>query len=185
MDGGLDSPGGGVIGCLLGGWISTAAGRRDDRWKIVPSGIANLIGGAALSLFLLTDSLRVMWPALGISYVFIAFGCGPANAVIQTVVKVRMRAFAAALNFGTGNIFGLIVAPLVIGMFNDKFGLRFGALAIRYAMLSCSVMFFLSGIGYLLSALTGRQDIKEAGREELGGERLGFRATSPGETPGV
>jgi MFS family permease len=176
---------GAIVGCLLGGWISTAAGRRDDRWKIVPSGIANLIGAGVLALFLLQDSLPAMWFALGLSLLFVAFPCGPATAVIQTVVKVRMRAFAAALNFGVGNMFGLIVAPLVIGMFNDRFKPTFGPTAIRYAMLTLPIMFALSGLCYILAGRYVRQDIKEADREDLETKPVGFHHPSVEGIPGV
>jgi len=88
-------------------------------------------------------------------------------AIVQTVVKVRMRAFAASLHFMASNLFGMALAPLIIGMLNDFFSARYGTQAIRYSMLTVVPVSMLSGFGLILGARFIRGDIKTALKEGI------------------
>jgi MFS family permease len=157
-----------IVGSLLGGVITTAASRKDDRWRITTPGIVNLLAGPAMLLFLLPGSLPVVWFGLGLSAVLLAFAMGPQAAVIQTIVKVRMRAFAGSVTMTGATLFGMGFGPLVVAMVSDSLKPRFGALALRYSMLTAVIALILSGVCYIWASAYIKADMRKAQEEASG-----------------
>jgi hypothetical protein len=110
--------------------------------------------------------------AVALTFMFIAgFLPSAANglqfSIVQAVVKVRMRALASSLHFMCANLFGMALAPLAVGLFNDALKGRFGDLAIRYSMLSTAPSAILAGLFLVWGARYIKQDVRRAMEEGM------------------
>jgi len=152
---------GGIVGVLMGGVIIAALGKKDDRWRIIGPGITSLLAVPPLIVFLFAP---MPWTYVGVflAMIFMAFRMGPILGLVQSVVKIRMRAFAAATLFMIGTLIGSGGGPLLIGALNDHLKPAHGILAVRYSLLCVPLA---SAIGALFFFWAGRhvkQDIKKS-----------------------
>jgi MFS family permease len=152
---------GGIAGVLLGGIIIGYLGRKDDRWKIVGPGITSLLAGPVLVLFLFS-SMPWAYVAIFFAMILMVFRMGPVLGLVQSVVKVRMRAFAAATLFLIGTIVGSGGGPLMIGALNDYLDPTFGALSIRYSLLCVPAASMLGALFFIWAGKHVREDIKRS-----------------------
>lgn len=138
----------GVTGVLLGGAVIGYLGKRDDRWKIVGPGLTSLLAGPVLVVFLFAP---LPWTYVGLffSMVLLTFRMGPILGLVQSIVRIRMRAFAAATLFMVGTIVGSSVGPLLIGVLNDVLEGRHGQFAIRYSLLCVGASSMVGAIFYI------------------------------------
>lgn len=151
----------GIAGVLLGGAIVGYLGKKDDRLKITVPGFTSLLAGPALVIFLFVP-MPWTWVALVCSLLLMAFRMGPILGVVQSVVKVRMRAFAAATFFMIGTLFGSGVGPLIVGVCNDSLNSTYGSLAIRYSLLVVPAMSMLGALFFFWAARYVKEDVKKS-----------------------
>jgi hypothetical protein len=110
--------------------------------------------------------MPLAWTGLFCSVFFMGFRMGPVLGLVQTVVKVRMRAFAAAIIFMFGNLFGFGVGPFIIGACNDLFIPVFGKYAIRYSMLILPLTSMLGALFFIIAARHVTWDIRRSQAEQ-------------------
>jgi MFS family permease len=156
---------GGMSGVLMGGVIVTRLSTRGDKWRILTPGITSLLAGPALLTFLFAP-MPLAWAGLFASVFFMGFRMGPVLGLVQSVVKVRMRAFAAAIVFMGGNVFGLGCGPLIIGICNDLLTPTLGIEAIRSSMLSLPLTSMLGALFFIRATRYVTQDIYRSLAEE-------------------
>jgi MFS family permease len=151
----------GIIGVLAGGAIISYLGRKNDRWKIVGPGLTSLAAGPVLLVFLFAP---MPWTYVGLflAMILLTFRMGPVLGLVQMVVKVRMRAFAAATLFMIGTIIGSFVGPLLIGALNDLLEPGYGSLAIRYSLLCVSAATMIGALFYIWAGRYVAADIKKS-----------------------
>jgi len=87
---------------------------------------------------------------------------GPMLGLVQSVVKVRMRAFAAATLFLVGNLIGAGGGPLLIGAINDYLKPTHGALAIRYSLLCVPIASMLGALFFIWAGRHVKEDIRKS-----------------------
>jgi MFS family permease len=155
---------GGIAGVLLGGIIVGYLGKKDDRWKIVAPGITSFLAGPALIVFLFAP-MPWTYVAIFCAVLLMGFRMGPILGLVQSVVKVRMRAFAAATLFLVGTLFGSGAGPLIIGAFNDYLDPTHGPLAIRYSLLCVPAMSMFGALFFLWAGRHVREDINRSRAE--------------------
>jgi hypothetical protein len=86
---------------------------------------------------------------------------GPSFAMTQALVKVRMRALAAAILLFVLNLIGLGLGPWFVGLLSDRLIGVYGGESLRYAMLYVVVAGNLwSALHYFLAARTLRTDLR-------------------------
>jgi MFS family permease len=163
--GGILNSIGGMIGVLLGGAIVGHLGKKDDRWKATAPAITSFLAGPALVIFLFAP-LPWAWIFLFGSLILMCFRMGPLLGIIQGVVKVRMRAFAAATIFMIGTIFGSGVGPLAIGVINDHLDPTYGSLSIRYSLLIVPLMSMLAALFYYWASRHVKEDLQKSMSEQ-------------------
>jgi MFS family permease len=151
----------GIIGVLLGGVVISYLGKKDDRWKIIGPGLTSLLAGPVLIAFLFAP---MPWAYVGLFFtmIFLTFRMGPILGLVQSVVKVRMRAFAAATLFMIGTIVGSAAGPLLIGALNDILEPRYGDLSIRYSLLCVSVFSMIGALFYIWAGRYVKADLKRS-----------------------
>jgi hypothetical protein len=93
-------------------------------------------------LFLTLPAASAPMMNLGTSF-FGAAMIGPVLAITQTLVKVHMRALAAAVVALIVNVIGAGLGPFTVGVLSDLLAPSFGPSAIRYALLVPAVIALL------------------------------------------
>jgi MFS family permease len=137
----------GGAGILLGGVLTDLLGRRDERWRLRVPAIACLLAAPAEALFLLGDAPSAWATGFGLASFLTLLHQGPVFAAVISVTPVRMRALAISLLVLSSGLVGQALGPLLIGVVNDLLKPEYGALAIRYSLLSLPVCAALVVLG--------------------------------------
>lgn len=149
----------GLVGTLIGGYLSDYLGRKNVRWRIYVSGISSILACPGVLLFVFSHSL--FWCIVGFTIVSAAspVHVGPMVAVSHSVVKVGMRAFATSVIYLIAELLGLGLGPFLIGAFNDHYKLRLGVDVIRYSMATAAVTTLIGGALFCVAAQWLERDI--------------------------
>jgi MFS family permease len=162
--GGTLSSIGSLTGVLLGGVIIGYLGKKNDKWKIVGPGITSVLAGPALLCFLFAP---MPWAYAGafFSMLLMGFRMGPILGLVQSIVKVRMRAFAAATLFLVGTLIGSGGGPVLIGALNDYLNPTHGTMAIRYSLLCVPAASVLGALFFIWAGRYVTDDIRRSQAE--------------------
>jgi predicted MFS family arabinose efflux permease len=149
----------GALGTWLSGVFADRLGRRDIRWNMFVPIVAALVTIPFVPVFYLAPNVVV---ALGAGIVPALTGAafvGPAFAMSQAIVPVRMRARTGALLLFILNIFGLGLASPVVGAISDLLEPALGADALRYALMTSIATGLLGAYCYWRASRTLGADI--------------------------
>lgn len=150
---------GGGLGTYLGGRMSDALSRRDERFAVWVSAVGGALALPFLAIFLFWPERTGALLGYAVAMVFSVFFVGPSYGLVQSLARVRMRAQAAALLLFSINLIGLGIAPLVVGMLNDGLAARFGEEAIRYSLMVTGATSLWAVVHSLLAARSVRADL--------------------------
>ena len=151
---------GGGLGTYATGRIADLAARRGgiQRNLLVPA-VAAIIATPFWVPFFLSGKVAVAIAAAVIPVSLSASFIGPCVATIQTITPPAMRARAAAIQSFVGNLIGLGLGPLVIGVLSDLLRPLLGADSLRYAMFAGVAAAFASIPFYLIAARHVPEDL--------------------------
>lgn len=155
----------GPIGTIvLGGLLADRLSKRDLRWGgwLVGLGALVLVPGYLLVIHAPTGMMAV--GAYFLPAVFGVFYQGPTVAMTQAAAPVSMRATAGALMLLIGNLIGLGLGPLGIGLLSDWLEPRFGADSLRFALLLAPAGALAGAAWYFSATRTLSEDIDRAER---------------------
>lgn len=158
----------GGFGTYVAGWLADRLARRDVRWNVWVIAIFAVIAFPASGALYLADNKVLaltifVIPALaGSSYV------GPAVAMTQALVTLRMRAVASAILFLILNLIGMGLGPQFAGILSDLYAPRFGDESLRYALLTISIVWLWAGVHFLLAGKTLKADLERARLASIG-----------------
>ena len=150
---------GGSLGTLAGGTITDRLSQRDPAWAMrFPARVTWACLPFAF-VFLLADSSWLAMLSFFVFY-FLANIYVPAmHSLNQNLARVSMRATAAAILLFVVNLVGAGLGPLIVGFMNDLYAPYWGEQAIRYSLLSVSVLGALGAIFFQRSARTLAADL--------------------------
>jgi MFS family permease len=152
----------GALGTWLAGVLADRFGRRDVRWNMYVPMLAWGFSAPFVPIFLLSSNLYVVL-ASGIAPAFVgAVYVGPAQAMSQALVPLRMRVRTSAILLFILNILGLGVSAPVVGKISDLLEPTFGPDALRYALMINLVTGFLGVLCYWRASRTLPQDLTRA-----------------------
>lgn len=129
----------GVAGCsgvYCGGRLADYLGQRDERWYMRLPALQAVIGLPLLVGFLLSDDITIALCCFAPFYFIANMYIGPMFAMTQGLVPPSMRATASAINLFIVNLIGLGLGPFLMGFLNDALAAEYGAVSIRYSLLS-------------------------------------------------
>ncbi len=142
----------GAIGTLLSGRIVDFLARYGDHWRARAVAISKLLIVPFFLIFLLADNIYVAFAAYLVPALISGFYLAPASALIQQLVKVRMRALAVAIAMFLVNMVGMGLGPQGVGILSDVLSSSFGTDSLRYALaiftlvnVWCALHFWLAG----------------------------------------
>jgi len=153
----------GGLGCYFGGVLSDYIVNRtgDARWHMwLP---ALFIGGSIPLQFIIYLSPTAL-PALLTTAAVWFLGntwLGPAQATLQGLAGLRMRAMALAVMLFLNNLIGQGLGPQIVGMLSDYMRRTQGPDSLRYALLVAVVVAsLLSAFHFAMAARTLREDLQ-------------------------
>jgi predicted MFS family arabinose efflux permease len=133
---------GGAIGVYCGGELAARYAANDERLQIKTMVWMFAALGVSTPLIFLPWHRYFAFAIIWINSICTAVTTGPLFAVIQTLVRERMRAQAVALLFLFSNLIGMGLGPLAVGGMSDLWHPRAGEQSLRYALLAMSPAFF-------------------------------------------
>jgi len=124
----------GLVGTLLGGWLSDRLRARRSGAELLVSGGSLLVAAPLGAMAILAPSLITSMAALWVAQVFAFMQNAPLNAAIASVVAAPSRTLAYGANVFLIHALGDVWSPALIGAFSDRFGLRGGMLGASVAL---------------------------------------------------
>ena len=140
----------GGAGILLGGFLSAALARRDERWLLGIPAAACLLAAPAEVLFLLGGGRAAWMTGFGLLSFFALAHQAPIFAAAMSTARVGMRAIAISMLVLASGLLGQILGPLLVGVLNDHLYASLGDSAVRYSLLLVAVC--LAGAGFAFFA---------------------------------
>ncbi len=147
---------------VLGGIVADRLSRRDLRWGLWLVGIGGLVLCPAYLLVIAAPSGSLAIAAYFIPALFGIFFQGPTAALTQAVSPISMRATSGALMLLIGNLIGLGLGPLAIGVLSDLLDPDLGQESLRYALLLAPAAIVIGAFFYFRAARTLQVDIARA-----------------------
>jgi len=162
---------GGAIGTFSGGIICDRLGSRSPKWHLLVPAMATLLA-------LPFTALALLWPTRAGALLFlvpaITFGAvylGPVFSLTQGLVKLRMRALAAAVLLFIINLVGCGLGPACVGTLNDllvSIEHGPGTEVVRYSLLMVGSIRLWAAVHFVLGTRTLEKDL--LARNGHGGE---------------
>jgi predicted MFS family arabinose efflux permease len=141
----------GVVGILLGGYVSARWFSDNERGQLRLSAVAIASTVPFFCLFLFVPQKYAALAALVPLAVTFNFFLGPAIALMQRLVIAETRATTLAVVMLLANLIGMGVGPQIVGILSDLLRPAVGVDSLRYAMLIMSFM-AVWGAGHLWKA---------------------------------
>lgn len=149
----------GAVGTYFAGVFADRYGRSDVRWNMYVPIIASFLAIPFIPVFYLTDNLPIALAAAIVPVMMGATYVGPAYAMAQGLVPLRMRARAVAILLLILNIIGLGLGPPVVGRIADFLQPFLGTDALRYAMMSTILTSLTGTFCYWRASTTLKSDL--------------------------
>ena len=150
---------GGAFGTYIAGVLADHFAKRDVRWNMYVPIILILIVTPIAPFAYLSPSTKIALLALiGPAMVGASF-VGPAYAMAQALVPLRMRARSAAILLFILNIIGLGTAAPIVGGISDLLAPVVGADSIRYALMTGILTSLVAAFCYWQASKTLKSDI--------------------------
>jgi MFS family permease len=108
---------------------------------------------------LFADRLAVVLVLLLVPCALLGFHLGPTFATVQSLVDPAMRALAAALLLLAGNLIGLGLGPLAVGLLSDFLQPTQGPDSLRLALLIVLPFYVWAAYHYQAAARTLSADL--------------------------
>ena len=173
---------GAAVGAYCGGVLASRYAARNERLQLRVMAVAYILYGCISVFIYIATSKYLALNLLAIGAFLAAITFGPLFAVIQLLVKDRMRATAIAIVYLFANLIGMGFGPLLVGVLSDAFAARWGDESLRYALIAVCPGYLWVATHWLLAARTVSADIaamqKEQGSDEKTGADLSKVTTS-------
>lgn len=150
---------GSTVGVIVGGFLADRLSGRDKRWQMWLPGIGILVTLPFAMLAYLSRSLPLVFTGIFMLQIASMIYMGPAYAITQLLVGLRMRAVASAFTLFLVNILGLGLGPVIIGALSDLMRFSFGNESLRFALIGILVFQVISAILFLRAASTLEADL--------------------------
>jgi MFS family permease len=137
---------GGCAGVFASGWLADRLGALDKGWYAKLPAIAWLITAPTFAAGLMVPSLWLAWPLLLIPNALNILWLGPVITAVQHLVPQRMRSTASASFLLINNLIGLGVGPYLIGSISTSLKHSYGAEALRYAAVGCTIFYVIAAL---------------------------------------
>ncbi len=133
----------GMVGVVVGGYVTDRAARKDIRaFATLPAGMALLAAPFAVSAFLV-DSLLASLSLLAVGHVMMVMCTAPSFTSVQGLAPPESRATATAVMLFVVSLVGLGLGPVSAGLLSDVLGSVVGlgsAEGVRWALVCVALV---------------------------------------------
>lgn len=143
----------GLLGLGIGIYLARRLGSRESR-RLLVAPVAAFGLAITEAIFLLTDSITVVYVSAFVAGVFYTIHVGIVYNVLTSIVLPRCRGVGVALFVVFGVIWGQSLGPFLVGGISDLLQPAFGDLSIRYGLLVSVAFATGGGIFFLLARRT-------------------------------
>jgi predicted MFS family arabinose efflux permease len=144
----------GGLGTYTAGRLTDVLARRDPRWRTWVVALGKSAYVPFLVGVFLVDDLRVALALYVVPAFFGGFYLAPTAALVQGLVKPRMRALASGILLFVLNIVGMGLGPQFVGILSDGLAGGYGQESLRMALLALSLVNLWCAYHYFLAART-------------------------------
>lgn len=142
----------GILGIWAGGVVADRAGtRRKSAYGLVPA-IAFLATTPLYIIGVLSSNLVTAVAVLFLPTALALAWLGPVTSAIQHLVPANQRTMGSAIFLFVNNLVGIGAGNTIMGILSDAMRARFGAEALRYAILTGSAFYLLAALFFALGA---------------------------------
>jgi MFS family permease len=120
----------GIVGTLIGGWLSDRWSRTNPAAPIWIGGLACLLGAPLIALALQPVPILPFWPLVIAAELLIFMATGPINVAIIKAAPEHLRGAGVALSILLIHIFGDVPSPPLVGWISDGVGLATGIILV-------------------------------------------------------
>lgn len=141
-----------LVGAIAGGVLADRFARRSPAaLALVPAFACFLAYPLQLPVFLLSD-VPVMMGAAFVAGVALSAALPAMYAAFHAILEDRLRAFGIAVLLFVGNLVGMGLGPLVLGVVSDALAPRFGDDALKFALIAIYAALVWAGVHFLIAA---------------------------------
>lgn len=166
-----------LAGTYLGGRLAARYVRSNESLQLRIIAGLNVVLSINMILAYVTNNPYISFALSGFGMFVMGLEIGPLYSAIQTVVPERMRAVASSIQYLFGNLIGVGIGPLMVGVISDALAGTFGNESLRYALLAMSPGFLWGADRLRRAARTVAADMESAARAG-GGISNGYCAVS-------
>lgn len=152
----------GLISMFVASYFADKLGEKDLRWY------PWIIAGTLMLAFpfkilaLTADTYYVSLAFFAVSGLTGSAMLGITNAMVQSTAPVQMRGMASASKTMALSFVGFGLGGALVGLLSDLFGAGDSALGLEYAIMAVSVTYVISGLLFIMSSTSFRQDFDNA-----------------------
>lgn len=147
----------GGVSIFGAGWLVDRIGRRDARWVWWVPAITALLSLPFSYVAYTTTSATLAVAMIAVATLLNHTYSALTHAIMQGLVRPRMRAVMSALALFAMNLVGFGLGPILVGALSDHFG---GGAEIRQALVVLIVFVAWAAVHYLLGARTYLRDLE-------------------------
>ncbi|MDR6773242.1 MFS transporter [Azospirillum sp. BE72] len=150
----------GAAGTWLGGWATDRGVRSNlNAYATIPAAAALCLPFALFTTYTTSNTVAALC-LMGLPMMLQSIYYGPIFAAVQSLVRPRTRATATAIFLFFANLIGLGLGPLSVGLISDLLARTMGSGdAIRWALISTSLVYVLAAAAFMVARKSIRQDI--------------------------
>ncbi|CAO3427648.1 spinster family MFS transporter [Azospirillum endophyticum] len=150
----------GAAGTWLGGWATDRGVRSSlNAYATIPAAAALCMPFALFATYTASNTVAALC-LMGLPMMLQSIYYGPIFAAVQSLVRPRTRATATAIFLFFANLIGLGLGPLSVGLISDLLAPSIGSGdAIRWALVSTSLVYVLAAAAFMVARKSIRQDI--------------------------
>lgn len=156
----------GGVGTFLGGYLVDKLSKGDPRWNVWVPAAALVVATPFSFIFYLAPVTNLALASFIIPAMVAAIYLGPALALTQALVSLRMRAVASAVLLFIINIIGLGLGPQMVGVASDLLSGPFGDDSLRWALIVTGLVNLWAVGHFLMAARTVREDLAKVAAQE-------------------
>jgi MFS transporter, Spinster family, sphingosine-1-phosphate transporter len=151
---------GGLLGSFLGGELATRFAAHNESRQLKAMALV-YCGLAVVSAFMFLAAKPVTaFVLMTFTVICVTAVNGPWFATIQTLVPQRMRAMSIAILYLFGNLIGMGLGPLAVGILSDAYRPWAGDDSLRYALLTLCPGYFWGAWYFWRGSVTVGRDLQ-------------------------
>jgi MFS family permease len=149
----------GICGVLMGGYVASRWFTGDERGQMRLAALTVASVVPFFAAFLLVPNKHLALIALIPLFMMLGSLMAPLYALMQRLVPDEMRATVLAVVMLLASVIGMGLGPLIVGMLSDLLTPRFGTDALRYSMLSMSLIALWTGFHFRKAGDTVKENL--------------------------